>query len=147
MCTLHRRENRKYINELWDELNILSEKRKIIYVKHPSIEISNKNLSENISTIDPVNYMDMVHLIKNFSGVISDSGGIQEEVISANKKILICRDTTERPETVETGYGKLVGRNINNNINFLDMKNSNVKNPYGNKVSKKIVDTLEDLFI
>ena len=147
LCTLHRRENRKYINELWDELNILSERRKIIYVKHPSIEISNKSLSEYISTIDPVNYMDMVHLIKNSSGVISDSGGIQEEVICANKKILICRNTTERPETVESGYGKLVGRDINNNINFLDIENSDVENPYGDNVSKKIVDTLQDLFI
>ena len=49
----------------------------------------------------------MVYLIKNSDGVISDSGGIQEEVISA-KNILICRDTTERPETIDSGYGKLV---------------------------------------
>ena len=48
--------------------------------------------------IDPVNYMDIVYLIENCSGVISDSGGLQEEVLSGNKNILVCRDTTERPE-------------------------------------------------
>ena len=37
LCTLHRRENRNKINTLWDQLNTLSEKMNIIYIKHPSI--------------------------------------------------------------------------------------------------------------
>ena len=36
--------------------------------------------------MNPVSYVDMIHLINNSSGLISDSGGIQEEVVSAKKK-------------------------------------------------------------
>ena len=82
-------------------------KRNIIYINHPSVVEAKNNLSKQIKLIEPVNYFDIVYLIENCSGVISDSGGMQEEV-SANKNILICRDTTERPETIESGFGKLI---------------------------------------
>jgi UDP-N-acetylglucosamine 2-epimerase (non-hydrolysing) len=87
----------------------------------------------------------MIYLINNSEGVISDSGGIQEEVISAKKNILVCRDTTERPETIDSGYGKLVGLEIVKNIDFLRNKNPKIKNPYGENVSIKITDILSDL--
>ena len=103
------------------------------------------NLSEQIRLIEPVNYFDIVYLIENCSGVISDSGGMQEEVLSANKNILICRDTTERPETIESGFGKLIGTEINKNKDFLETKNSNTDNPYGKNVSAKIVDILQKI--
>ena len=145
ICTLHRRENRKNMEKLWDELNILSESRNIIYINHPSVVEAKNNLSEKVILIEPVNYFDMVYLIKNSFGVISDSGGIQEEVLSANKNILICRDTTERPETIESGFGKLIGTEINKNIFFLESKNSNTDNPYGKNVSSKIINVLQEI--
>ena len=40
--------------------------------------------------MNPVSYVDMIHLINNSSGLISDSGGIQEEVFQ-QEKILVCR--------------------------------------------------------
>jgi UDP-N-acetylglucosamine 2-epimerase (non-hydrolysing) len=40
---------------------------------------------------------------------MSDSGGIQEEAPSFRKPILILRSLTERPEVVESGFGRLVG--------------------------------------
>ncbi len=130
---------------LWNELNILSEKRNIIYINHPSVVEAKNNLSKQIKLIEPVNYFDIVYLIENCSGVISDSGGMQEEVLSANKNILICRDTTERPETIESGFGKLIGTEINKNKDFLEKKNSNTDNPYGKNVSAKIVDILQKI--
>ena len=88
----------------------------------------------------------MLYLINESKGIISDSGGLQEEAVCAKKKILICRDTTERPETIEFGYGKLVGTSVEKNISFLDDHSgeSNSKNPYGEKVSEKIVRILND---
>src|SRR5438034_7514188 len=41
--------------------------------------------------------------------LISDSGGIQEEAPSLGKPLLVLRDTTERPEAVESGAAELVG--------------------------------------
>ena len=44
--------------------------------------------------------------------ILTDSGGIQEEATCLGKRIIICRDTTERPEVVDLGFGKLVNNNI-----------------------------------
>jgi UDP-N-acetylglucosamine 2-epimerase (non-hydrolysing) len=41
--------------------------------------------------------------------ILSDSGGIQEESVSAGVPILVLRDTTERPELITAGAGKLIG--------------------------------------
>ena len=82
----------------------------------------------------------MVGLIKEVEGIITDSGGIQEEAVCAGKKVLVCRDTTERPETIESGWGKLVGTKIIENLNFLyekKNKDKRLKNPYGKDVCKK----------
>ena len=36
--------------------------------------------------------------------IISDSGGLQEEGSFFNKKVIVCRTTTERPEAIKTGH-------------------------------------------
>tara|TARA_E500000178_G_C16889695_1_gene692979 strand:+ start:12 stop:1061 length:1050 start_codon:yes stop_codon:yes gene_type:complete len=150
ICTLHRRENREKFTYFWKQLNEITEqfpKYKILYLKHPSVDNSEENLNKQITIMNPVSYIDMVHLIDSSSGIISDSGGIQEEVVSAKKKILICRNTTERPETIKSGYGKLVNDEITSNFNFL---NKNVKpiskNPFGSDVSEKIFKILNSEF-
>ena len=88
--------------------------------------------------------MQFLQLLSKARFVISDSGGIQEECTFLKKKILICRNYTERPEVIDSGYGKLVGDNIIENIKWAmtSLKNNN-KNPFGDGyASKKIVDIL-----
>lgn len=147
LCTLHRRENREYFYNMWSELNEIAEHKKIIYITHPSVQNSREYLSEKIDVLEPVNYQDMVYLIDKSDGVISDSGGIQEEVVCMKKKILICRNNTERPETVDSGYGKIIGKEIKENIHFLETNtiDSENKNPYGENVTSKILKVLENL--
>jgi UDP-N-acetylglucosamine 2-epimerase (non-hydrolysing) len=144
IVTLHRRENRGVkLNKMWNELNILSSSYKFIYIYHPSVPESKNKLVSNIKIIEPQNYCNMVHLINNCMGIISDSGGIQEEAVCANKKILICRDTTERLETIECGLGMLIDTDIINNITFLNnIVDDVLDNPYGINVCQKIVDVL-----
>ena len=125
LVTLHRRENRgKNMEKMWNDLNILSEDNNIkyIYITHPSLPDSYNKLSKNIILLEPLNYENMVYLISNCYGIISDSGGLQEEALCANKKILVCRDTTERPETINSGYGLLVKTQIKENIDFFEEK-------------------------
>lgn len=50
--------------------------------------------------------------------LISDSGGLQEEAVYFGKRILILQGNTERPETVETGLGKLVGLDFVDHIDW-----------------------------
>ena len=130
---------------MWRQLNKLAEKYKIVYILHPSLQQVKNILNENIILLQPQSYLSMVKLIKGAIGIITDSGGLQEEAVCADKKVLICRNTTEREETIKTGYGKLIDYEIENNIDFLfgDKENNISKeNPYGKKVSKKIVKIL-----
>ena len=146
LVTLHRRENRDKIYLLWDQLNEIAKTTRIIYLVHPSLkEEAHDYLHEWIIKLNGVNYEDMVDLIKTSKGIITDSGGIQEEAVCAGKKVLVCRDTTERPETIESGWGKLVGTNILENLDFLNVdktKDGRLKNPYGKHVCEKIVNVL-----
>lgn len=63
----------------------------------------------NIRLIAPLQYPDFIYLLARSWTVITDSGGIQEEAPTFRIPIVITRDTTERPEVVEAGFGHLVG--------------------------------------
>lgn len=67
---------------------------------------------ENITLIEPQEYLSMVHLLMHANLVITDSGGIQEETTGLGLPCLVLRDKTERPEGVEAGVLKLVGTDI-----------------------------------
>jgi len=145
VVTLHRRENRgDKICSMWNQLNDLSSKYKFIYITHPSLPDSKNRLDNtNIILLDPQDYESMVHLISNSKGIITDSGGLQEEAVCANKRVLVCRDTTERPETIDCGLGKLIDTQITENICFFGEKIINiVDNPYGTNVCEKIITKL-----
>ena len=145
LVTLHRRENRDKMHILWDQLNFIAKSKRIIYIVHPSLNEAHTYLDENITRLNGVCYEDMIELIKQSEGIITDSGGLQEEAVCAGKKVLVCRDTTERPETIESGWGKLVGTKILENIEFLyekKTKDNRLKNPYGKNVCEKIVNVL-----
>jgi UDP-N-acetylglucosamine 2-epimerase (non-hydrolysing) len=148
VVTLHRRENRgDKMRSMWNQLNNLSSKYKFIYITHPSLPYSKDILdTKNIDLLDPVDYECMVHLISNSKGIITDSGGLQEEAVCANKRVLVCRNTTERPETINCGLGKLIDSNITENITFFDDNFIDViDNPYGSNVCDKIVKIIKSL--
>jgi len=65
----------------------------------------------NVHLLPPLQYPDFVHLLSKAWCVVSDSGGVQEEAPTFGLQILITRDTTERPEVVEAGFGRLVAAN------------------------------------
>ena len=63
----------------------------------------------NVHLLAPLQYPDFVHLLSRAWTVVTDSGGVQEEAPTFGLRILITRDSTERPEVVEAGFGTLVG--------------------------------------
>ena len=147
VVTLHRRENRgDKMFSMWKQLNHLSTKYKFVYITHPSLPESKGILNNNIIILEPQDYENMVHLVSNSKGIITDSGGLQEEAVCANKRVLVCRDTTERQETIECGLGKLIDTEITKHISFFDCKVNNiVENPYGNNVCENILLQLSKL--
>lgn len=64
---------------------------------------------ERLHLTDPISYGDSLRMLERCHFVLTDSGGIQEEAPSFKKPVLILRDVTERPELIESGFGKLVG--------------------------------------
>ena len=65
-----------------------------------------------VHLIPPVDYVQMVALMKAAHVVLTDSGGIQEEAPALGKPVLVMRDVTERPEAIQTGVASLVGTDV-----------------------------------
>ena len=100
LVTIHRRENHPIIDDWMRELDILDEN--ITVIRHPNPIVTNAtDKLKNVNVIDPLSHDEMVERIANCKFLITDSGGLQEEGSFFNKKIIICRETTERPEVLK----------------------------------------------
>lgn len=75
---------------------------------------------ENVTLLQPIEYLPLIHLMKNAKLVLTDSGGIQEEATGLGIPTLVLREVTERPEGVEAGVLKLVGTDKNKIIDETD---------------------------
>jgi UDP-N-acetylglucosamine 2-epimerase (non-hydrolysing) len=63
----------------------------------------------NIHLTQPLEYPDLVWIMKNAELILTDSGGIQEEAPSLSKPVLVLRNETERPEAIDYGTSFVVG--------------------------------------
>lgn len=63
----------------------------------------------HIHRVEPLGYLEFIHLVRGAKGVITDSGGITEETTMLGVPCLTLRDNTERPETVTIGTNELIG--------------------------------------
>ncbi len=105
-----------------------------------------------IHLIDPVNIKDMHNLLNKSYMVMTDSGGLQEEVPSMGKPVLVLRNVTERPEGVEAGTLKLAGTKkdiiIALAVELLESpeaynKMAKATNPFGDgRASKRILEAV-----
>jgi hypothetical protein len=112
---------------------------------------------DNITLLKPLDYEPFVYLMVKSHLIISDSGGIQEEAPSLGKPVLVTRNTTERPEAVETGAVKLVGTDRNKIIKETDKLLNDpqyyhsmalLQNPYGDgHACERIIDRLSKYLI
>ncbi|MDP1539384.1 MAG: UDP-N-acetylglucosamine 2-epimerase (non-hydrolyzing) [Moraxellaceae bacterium] len=121
LVTAHRREN------FGQGIENICQAVKSLLVDHPEIKVvwpvhlnpgvklvieSHFKNHKQVALLKPLNYPELMAVLDKAFFVLTDSGGIQEECPSFNKPVLILRDTTERPEVVEVGAGKLVGTDI-----------------------------------
>ena len=149
LVTGHRRENFGLgFEEICHALSVVANENSdihIIYPVHlnPNVrEPVNRILSNlnNVHLIEPMEYLTFIKLMDLSYLILTDSGGIQEEAPSLGKPVLVMRDTTERPEAVESGTVKLVGTNKNDIVKMVNrlltdsnfyMQMSKAHNPYG----------------
>jgi len=119
LVTAHRRENfGEPIRQICEAIKTLAARYRdrvhFVYPVHlnPHIQAPVHEIlggQPGVSLIQPVDYLSLVHLMKNAHFVLTDSGGIQEEAAGLGKPTLVLREVTERPEGVEAGVLKLVG--------------------------------------
>ena len=94
----------------------------VIWPIHPRTlnRIKNSGLYEEIIEsgkiilLQPVNYLEMIHLTYSASLIFTDSGGLQEESSVLGTPCITLRNTTERPSTLAENGGTsvLCGNNI-----------------------------------
>lgn len=131
----------------------------VVYPVHlnPNVrEPVNRILShiDNVTLIEPQDYLPFVYLMDHAYLILTDSGGIQEEAPSLGKPVLVMRNTTERPEAVSAGTVRLVGTDIalilqevsrllTDENEYHEM--SRAHNPYGDgKACQRILDALKN---
>lgn len=117
LATIHRKSNIETpdkINKIFDELNELGKWKKILFPIHPhTLKIQGKGnikLSKykNIKFIPPVNYIEMISLIKNCDRIVTDSGGLQKEAFFLKKLCGVVRSETEWQEIIDSGWSSLI---------------------------------------
>ena len=117
LVTGHRRESfGEGFERICQALNELSKREdvQIVYPVHlnPNVQEPVKRMlgrNPRIHLIEPLNYLPFVYLMNRSYLILTDSGGVQEEVPSLGKPVLVMRETTERPEAIDAGTVKLVG--------------------------------------
>jgi len=153
LITLHRRENHDIMNKWFESLNLISEKYKdlnFILPIHPNPNVQKHKhiLNKNIKVVDPLNHNNLLNILIDCKFVITDSGGIQEEATFLNKKSIVCRKTTERPEGINTGHIILCENPsdlISYVYNIVKDYNINTECPYGDgRSSEKILKIIRE---
>jgi UDP-N-acetylglucosamine 2-epimerase (non-hydrolysing) len=128
----------------------------IVFPMHPNPHVRSAleplRGCKNVVLIEPLEYPDLIFLLKRCYIVVTDSGGIQEEAPSLGKPVLVTRDLTERPEAIAVGAARLVGTDehqlVSSISELLDNPDtyhqmSEVRNPYGDgHASPRIADDL-----
>jgi len=66
-------------------------------------------VTQSLSLIQPLGYLEFNYLVECAKVVITDSGGITEETTVLGVPCITIRDSTERPETVNIGTNELIG--------------------------------------
>lgn len=166
LITGHRRENFgegflsmcqaiRYLANTYPDVDFVYPMHLNPNVRRPIHQVFGENLSvyKNLFFIEPLEYLSFVFLMEKSTIVLTDSGGIQEEAPGLGIPVLVMRDTTERPEAVESGTVHLVGTDYNKIISevstLLDDETayktmSQANNPYGDgHASERIADFLE----
>jgi len=147
LITMHRRDNHHNMDIWFNELEKIANKYshlEFMIPLHPNPNVQkHRHIFNKVRVVEPMTHSELIEYIKKCKFVISDSGGLQEECSYLNKKIIVCRKTTERPESIGT-HSFMCGEpdlllelvdEINNNYYV------NAECPYGNGESwRKIVN-------
>jgi UDP-N-acetylglucosamine 2-epimerase len=153
LVTMHRRENHNNMGLWFYVINELAKENpnlKFILPLHPNPNVQkNKKYLTHVNVIEPLSHEKLIQRLIKTKLVITDSGGIQEECSFFNKKALVCRKITERPESVGLTSFMVSGPDKLKDLFYehINDYNVNIESPYGDGYSaKKICDILQERY-
>jgi UDP-N-acetylglucosamine 2-epimerase (non-hydrolysing) len=158
VATIHRQENTDdphIFERILDALDFVAQQKKVVIPLHPGtrqkiVNFGYESKLQNIVSIEPLGYIDFMKLVIDSGGVITDSGGIQEETSHLGIPCCTLRDNTERPITLTHGSNKLFATDVIDTGGILkhlgrsDFKARRIP-LWDTEVSKRIFDVLETL--
>ena len=164
LITAHRRENHgERIDRIIEAISHLADKyadHTFVIPVHPNPNVHDKIYDKlggykNVKLLEPLEYPNLVYLMKHAKLILTDSGGIQEEAPTFACPTLVMRYETEREEGIEAGVSKLVGADYDKIVNESEKILSSTKektrltaqNPYGDgKTSQRIEKIIREYF-
>jgi UDP-N-acetylglucosamine 2-epimerase (non-hydrolysing) len=86
----------------------------VLFPVHPRTRaaldaVGHGRIGDGVRMLEPLGYLEFLSLVSGAAGVLTDSGGIQEETTFLGIPCFTLRDNTERPITVELGTNTLLG--------------------------------------
>lgn len=108
LVTLHRRENHDIMKEWFEVIESLANEfywYDFILPIHPNPNVQrHKHILKKVKVVNPLTHTETIDIIRTSKFIVTDSGGLQEEGAFFNRKVIVCRKTTERPEGIDTGH-------------------------------------------
>jgi UDP-GlcNAc3NAcA epimerase len=152
LTTCHRAENtddKDRLTNIFAALDEINKDMQVVLPLHPRTKnyLAKFGIETAITLIDPVNYFDMIELLKACKMVATDSGGLQKEAFFFEKPCITMRDETEWVELIEGGFNTLAGADKQKILNAYTNCDSFTKNYsvdlYGKgKASERILEEL-----
>ncbi len=164
LITAHRRENHgERLERILDAVEALCHAHadhQFVIPVHPNPHVHDRiyarfNTLRQVVLTEPLEYPQLVALMRTSKLIMTDSGGIQEEAPTFNVPVLVMRYETERMEGVQAGFAKLVGADTQTIVNEAERVLSGEKgsyaptgtNPYGDgRAAQRISEAIETYF-
>lgn len=116
VATLHRQENFEdpaSARRLVEWVGEIARELPVVLPLHPGTRarLERMGLLERLARcqlVEPLGYVEFLSLVSQAQGVLTDSGGIQEETSHLGIPCVTLRDSTERPITLELGTNRLM---------------------------------------
>jgi UDP-N-acetylglucosamine 2-epimerase (non-hydrolysing) len=161
VATIHRPENTDDSANLAAILHQLSTLPvPVVFPLHPRTRrqiaaFGFAELASRLRLTAPLDYPVLLALIRHAAGLISDSGGIQEEATVLKRPILVVRRSNERPEVEQTfGHRTLPGWEINQTVTTwlsdataVNARLAEVPTPFGDgTASSRLIDAVRSRY-
>jgi UDP-N-acetylglucosamine 2-epimerase (non-hydrolysing) len=157
LMTMHRDFNvdkKEKLEKISQQIEKISKETQIIFPIHPRTKKRIKEFGlekhyEKVKTIEPLDYLNLMGLVKNSKKVVTDSGGLQKEAYFAKKQAIVIMPDTGWRELTNIGWNKLANEENLYQKTVEETKQNYPEDIYGKGnagelIVNKIIDYLGD---